>query len=393
MTEKIQILNFHVQILKLLFVWPKKCLTKTLNKLFTYGCFAFIISCNVPVVWAVAYQVSVGIDNLNIFIEALIGVFDIIGCTVVQIFLLKNQQIIAKIIEDINVFLKFCDKKVIKEIDEDCVRYTKYLLIYVTMGVILNLGWPLMSTEHCIISRGSEFYLKHDPCGMVTQHFYPFDASKPHVFWLLFVIETFYCYYICCEFSLGTATVVGLLMHIIAQVRNCGNKFQTVFNKDNDKLTTKARFVKCIKYHQAILEYSNNVCNIFNSMLIVYVTTTSCTLAVISYQIANPSTNMQDRIRYTMLLLGWLLLFFLICYYAQKLEHETVKIADSVYNSSWHDSHINIEMLKNITFIIARSQKPLTLEVRYMGTFSLVRYVSVLKTAYSFFTLLLTVTD
>ncbi|XP_030752621.1 odorant receptor Or2-like [Sitophilus oryzae] len=94
-----------------------------------------------------------------------------------------------------------------------------------------------------------------------------------------------------------------------------------------------------------------------------------------------------------MLLIGWLVLFFMVCYYGQKVSEESMNIAGSVYKSKWYEFDIDAKLRKNIILVIARAQKPLTLKAKYMGTISLVRFVRVLRRAYSFFTLLLAVTD
>ncbi|KAF7274160.1 hypothetical protein GWI33_013166 [Rhynchophorus ferrugineus] len=395
MSSNVPILNWHVQVLKYLFLWPKDCFTKKQNKFFSYGYFILSTSFAIPVVWASVYQLYVGIEDYNILVEALIAVCDITGYLVVYYCLLKNQETVENILKDIQIFLEFSEHTIITDVDEKCSYYTKYLILYVTIGVSLNVGWPLISKENCIESRGSEFYLQHDPCGMPTQNFYPFDASKPYIFWIVYIIESNYCFHICYAFSLATSIVTGLLMHVIAQLKHCGKTFEQVFNSteyhENKEQIIKQKFQWCVRYHQVILSYSERIFNVFSTMLIIYVTITSFTLAVISYQIASSKTNVQDRLRYAMLLIGWLLLFSFICFYGQKIKDESMNIADAVYNSNYFEH--NTALRRDIILVIARAQKPLTLKAKYMGTISLVRFVSVLKTAYSFFTLLLTVAD
>ncbi|XP_030752528.1 uncharacterized protein LOC115879710 [Sitophilus oryzae] len=216
--------------------------------------------------------------------ETLIAMCDITGYLIVYCSVIQNQQTLAKILKDINIFSKYCNKEVILEADEQCTYYTKYLLIYLAVGLGCNLGWPLISTKHCIRSRGTDFHLKHNPCGMPTQNFYPFDASKPHIFWIVYMMEANYCVHICYAFSLATAMVTGLLIHIIAQLKNCGAMFENVFNENEENLdgfkdAAKRKFITCVKYHQEILLYTERVFNVFSRMLIIYVTMTSFTLA------------------------------------------------------------------------------------------------------------------
>lgn len=56
----------------------------------------------------------------------------------------------------------------------------------------------------------SEYLLKHDPCGMPTHNYYPFDASKPIPFWIAFACEALLTCNICILFSMVTAIILGI---------------------------------------------------------------------------------------------------------------------------------------------------------------------------------------
>nr|QXE93263.1 odorant receptor 37 [Eucryptorrhynchus brandti] len=200
----------------------------------------------------------------------------------------------------------------------------------------------------------------------------------------------------CYFFSLATAVVVGFLMHITAHLRCCSHKFEHVFDEvdesEHSDYQVQREFANLIKYHQAIFEYAEKVFGMFGFMIVVYVSVTSFPLAITGYQIINPTANHQDRIRDTMLLIGWAMLLFLICFYAQQVIDESVKLGDSLYNSKWYKNGITMRMNKSLCIVLQRTQRPLKFKVRYLGMISLERFVLVMKTAYSVFTLLITVT-
>ncbi|XP_050296042.1 odorant receptor 67c-like [Anthonomus grandis grandis] len=384
------ILQLNIQIFKYLLLWPNASFGRALNVLLLYGYFALNVFFCTPVVWAVLYQVYVGIEDIDVMLEALIAICDIMGYLIAYGCFLKNKEIIENIIKDINIFLKYCPSRVVKDTDLLCISYTKYMIVYVAIGVAFNLVWPLVSRNSCIAQKDSEFYLMHDPCGMPTHNFYPFDANRPEIFWLVYLIEGVYVCHICFVFSLVTVTIIGLMMHIKAQLKCCGKKFQRI-NYNGDREGIQKEFVICVNYHQEILEYAKRTFNVFKSVVVGYVLITSFATAVIGYQIVQ-ADNIQDRLRYMMLLLAWMFLFFLICLHAQKLQNQSVSIADSVYNSNWYISLNDVDLKRKIMMVIARAQYPLYFKIEYIGVVSLLRFVAVMKTAYSFFTLLLTAT-
>nr|QXE93248.1 odorant receptor 22 [Eucryptorrhynchus brandti] len=394
MDNNINILDLHIKILRYLLLWPRLSLTKDINKCLLYGYFCLSVLFFTPVIWAVLYQFYVSIDDVNILLEALIAVCDIMGYMVAYVCFLKNKDLIEHIIDDISVFLQYCQANVIQDTDRLCARYTKYMLVYVSIGVTFNLSWPLMSRKYCIDEKGSLFYLRHDPCGMPTHNFYPFDASQSNVFWIVFFVEAIYVCHICFVFSIVTATILGLLMHITAQLKYCGMRIENIgkntWAKSNEAI--KEEFIICVKYHQEILMYAERIFAAFNAVVSAYVIITSFAAAIIGYQIVT-ADNIQDRLRYMMLLFAWGLLFFLICFHAQKVQDKSIAIANSVYNCEWNITSSDKVLKRYIIMVMMRAHHPLYFKMSYLGIISSSRFVTVMKTAYSFFTILLTVTD
>ncbi|KAH1027513.1 hypothetical protein HUJ05_001006 [Dendroctonus ponderosae] len=370
-----RIMQLHTNLLKCLFLWPVDTFSPGLNSLLMYGSFCISMCCGIPIISAAGYQFYVGIEDVNILLEALIGVYDIIGNTVTYVCFLRKQRQIQEIIDDIKDFFQYCGYETVRKIDSEIMRHTK-----------------------C-----SDFYIKHDPCGMPTQNLYPFEASEGIVFWVLYIIEAIFCYHTCCFFSLATVIVIGFLKHITAQLKCCAYKFEHICDYmgscKNDENVIIREFVHLIKYHQRIIKYAEKVFGIFDVMIIVYIGVTSFTLAIIGYQIAIPKTNLEDRIRYTMLLIGWVLLFYSICFYGQQVRDEasfamiSMKVGEAIYKSEWYQHQTLLGMKTDIMFVMRRTLKPLDFKATLLGEVSLIVFVAVMKRAYQLFTLLLTVTE
>ncbi|XP_023309856.1 putative odorant receptor 92a [Anoplophora glabripennis] len=111
-------------------------------------------------------------------------------------------------------------------------------------------------------------------------------------------------------------------------------------------------------------------------------------VAVIGYQIIS-ADNLMDKLRYFLHLMGWIGMLFITCFYGQMILDESITIADAAYQSEWYNGPEHFK--KMICLIIVRSQRPLLLRVASIGVVSLETFVSVIKTAYSYFALLLTI--
>ncbi|KAL1505923.1 hypothetical protein ABEB36_005371 [Hypothenemus hampei] len=232
---------------------------KWMNHRRSYGFFYYCLCTSFPVFSAAIYQFWVRIDDLKILLEALVGVGNITGYIIAYVCFLKKQKQIEELLYDFKQFIEFSELKLIEETERKVAKYTKYLLTYVTVGLMLNFIWQMFTTESCELQRGSEFYVKHDPCWMPVRNIYPFDASDRKYFWVVFPIESIYAYHISCFFSLATSTVMGFLMHISAQFKCCLDKFDHVFDdvEDNEISHNKKldEFIGIIIYHQRILVY------------------------------------------------------------------------------------------------------------------------------------------
>ncbi|XP_030756946.1 uncharacterized protein LOC115882837 [Sitophilus oryzae] len=83
---------------------------------------------------------------------------------------------------------------------------------------------------------------------------------------------------------------------------------------------------------------------------------------------------------------GYMAGVFLLCHAGQKLINETESLADSVYNSNWYEK--DAKLMRNLILIIKRSQKPLKFHAIPSGEYSYMAYTILVKTAYSYITLL-----
>ncbi|KAG5863487.1 hypothetical protein JTB14_015155 [Gonioctena quinquepunctata] len=85
-------------------------------------------------------------------------------------------------------------------------------------------------------------------------------------------------------------------------------------------------------------------------------------------------------------LLGYLVGGLVMCHYGQTLTDELSSIGEAVYASKWYLSEP--KMVRDVKFILLRCQKPFELNAFLFGTFSFTTYMLVLKTSYSYYTIL-----
>ncbi|XP_066259128.1 odorant receptor 82a-like [Euwallacea similis] len=378
--KKNHIARFPILVLKCLLIWPMDSLSYKQNLYLKTSIICYAAMSSIPIFSGVIYQVFcifyMGIDSPNVLLELLVGLGDLMGYAVAYYCFLRHHQQIEKLINDFEDFAQYSTIKVIEDTEEKSTRYTKYMLYCVLGSLTLTYIWELLSIKSCIAQRGSDYYVKHDPCGMPVRNWYPFDARQPRIFWSIYVIEIMLGYHVSVFFSLATIFIIGFLMHITSQLQCCANKFEYIFDSNSPPDLVKKEFIYLNEYHSKILKYAERVFKVFDILIIVYISLTSALMAVISYQIINPDIDTQDRIKYAVLLSVWCALVYLICYNGQIVQEESMKVGRSVYNSSWykHDG-VAIKLKSNIVFTLGRSQKPLEFRTQLFGSISLFQFM------------------
>lgn len=114
--------------------------------------------------------------------------------------------------------------------------------------------------------------------------------------------------------------------------------------------------------------------------MLMHVTLTSVVISVLGFEILVVN-NVTDSIRFTLHLLGWFVLLFLICFYGQRLIDQSTYIANGAYETLWYNCPVHVQ--KDIRMIIMRSQKPLTLNALNIGVMS---FATFLKASENFVT-------
>lgn len=120
-------------------IWPFDGLDYYQNYYLMRGCFAYACFCSIPVFSGAAFQFFVGIDNVKVLLEVLVGVGNITGYNIAYVCFLKNQEKIQFLIRDFQEFVQFSGLEIIEKTEEKATRYTKCKLKLTVLNFITNL--------------------------------------------------------------------------------------------------------------------------------------------------------------------------------------------------------------------------------------------------------------
>ncbi|XP_033231958.1 odorant receptor 67c-like [Belonocnema kinseyi] len=195
--------------------------------------------------------------------------------------------------------------------------------------------------------------------------------------------------------SLHLPILVSLVKMIV--LRCCRRKMQkllTFIIKDWDNKTSKEYNIM-IEYGQ----FSKKICigmlkDTFNPILFAQLFANSVQFCIQGYQLIyyftdkNSKSVFYDMMYIVMLLSYMILMFYLYCYVAETLQFESLRLAQTVYNSDWY--YLPPQRIRDLLLIIQRSRKPVVITAGNIWVLNSELFAQLLKTSLGYLSVLLT---
>lgn len=124
--------------------------------------------------------------------------------------------------------------------------------------------------------------------------------------------------------------------------------------------------------HNRLLELSGRLQTIYGTFLLIFFAQISIIVSLISFQLA-ATESFLVAVPFLVLTLNDALIF---CHYGQKLHDSSLRVYDGIYESNWYEIR-DLKIMRNIQFIILRSQKPKVLQARGFAIIKLNTFMGV----------------
>ncbi|XP_045467047.1 odorant receptor 49b-like [Harmonia axyridis] len=141
--------------------------------------------------------------------------------------------------------------------------------------------------------------------------------------------------------------------------------------------------VKCISEHQSIIRTIQDFNNMMKHYLLFDFSLHALQISGVFFFIAKNMLNSNNFLNYVYAL-SLLIQLFILYWYGQKLLDENESISNAIYMSKWYCEDIKSQRL--ILLLMQRSQKPLGLMIGPIGIVQLEKFLMILKTVYTIFT-------
>ncbi|KAF7265516.1 hypothetical protein GWI33_021089 [Rhynchophorus ferrugineus] len=256
--------------------------------------------------------------------------------------------------------------------------FSSLYYVFTTVSVILYGIVSFFDTKQCKLMN--ERKGTHEICDAVTPLWWPSAYMNP---WVKAFITAYLL--LSCEYYLPASGVVSVIVWestilIEAKINHLKVLFKDCLN-DDDPTRKREKLNFCIRYHLEIYR----LCDEINRLSKWIIGQLSFAAAIVIGCIANQMIK-QYSVGSMFHLVGYTIVVFLACHTGQIIKNKTYDIQDALYESKWID--VDREMARDVQFVILRCQTPAVLKAIPLGTFDYSVWIVILKTSYSYVTLL-----
>ncbi|XP_028157083.1 odorant receptor 67c-like [Ostrinia furnacalis] len=160
-----------------------------------------------------------------------------------------------------------------------------------------------------------------------------------------------------------------------------------MYNDADWERTHRKLLANIIRRHHALIRLAGDVENLFSFALLVNFFNSSIIICFCGFCCV--IVEKWNEMVYKSFLTTALSQTWLLCWYGQRLLESSEGVSDALYNSGWYKATKKIK--SSILIMIHRSQKEVHVTTYGFSVISLASYTTIIKTAWSYFTLLLNI--
>ncbi|XP_037874908.1 odorant receptor 94b [Bombyx mori] len=273
------------------------------------------------------------------------------------------------------------DKQHLIQNKKEVTRFARLLLTYVTVGGFI---WPM---SFC-------FRRIKDP-NTVVPFYVPFTPDN----WTKFILQLFMLCFPIFWVGYGHVTLDCLIVTYYAQAQvqlkiikyNLENLFESTKSDiriSNSDVDVKNRFLHYVKRFDKVNWLINEVTDIFNPCLTFQFFTSSVAICMVIYKLSDTYIVSLEFVFLLNFIFVLLTQMFIYCYYGNVVSYESKYINTSLYLSDWSSASPGVR--KMFLIVMPRWTRPLVVRIARVVPLSLDSFVSIVKSSYTLYTILVT---
>ncbi|XP_050315963.1 odorant receptor 67c-like [Anthonomus grandis grandis] len=319
-------------------------------------------------------------NNIDIEISEDIGdLTGFVGCMVVCLTFLFHHSRWSHLFNNILDFKHFGTPPDYGKIVKRGNFISLICLLYTIPGMLWYCFVSYMQVPECKELNVQKHL--NEPCGMVNPTWLPIKDVSGTSFIVCYLFQVIGIFvYLPSAFAICIIPWEAVEV-IVARINHLKGIFKEAFESDDIEYSRK-KLGYCISYHQDILTMSKELSELVRITIGSTFLTAAIVIGSLGSQLLREST--PKAISFVM---GYISATFFVCHAGQRLIDESLNLANFVYDSRWYE--VSPKLRKELVFVLTRCQKAMCLAASaYMGSAGYVLFCIMIKTSYSYLTLL-----
>nr|AVH87263.1 odorant receptor 22 [Holotrichia parallela] len=233
---------------------------------------------------------------------------------------------------------------------------------------------------------------------LILRSVYPFDWNQTYVYEVIYIWQYVTQWYILILVNTFDFFMIPVVMVCTVQFGILQDVFKNILSQKSrrqrllifgDVISDRDMILRCLDHQQMLISICNQLEEIFRFAILFQFVTSTAALCSSALMLQVDSSHFMEMLTFV---IAHMFQLFYYCFVGSELISYSENMANAIYKCNWHLSD-NREFMKALTLILQRCQKPQRLTAVGIVDLNFVSYLTVLRVAFSFYTLLTKVID
>ncbi|XP_063531924.1 odorant receptor 49b-like [Cydia strobilella] len=272
------------------------------------------------------------------------------------------------------------DEEVIDVMDEYIRKSRRVIYLFWLMAICCNISLftePYQKNQ--VVENGTDTYVP-------VFHFYvPFNQEVPPGYYYSMVLQTIVGNIMSSYVISWDSLVMPTLIFFAGQLK-ISRVYCTKAIDPESKERSHQNIIECHRFHTTLIKHQKLFQKLISSVMFIYLIAVSINLGSSIIDISNASGDLPAMMAAMLFVFGILVQLLIFYWFSNEVTEESLSVSSGIFESKW--IIMDAKTQKEVALLQYTTSKRLCFKAGPCNDMSLSTFIAIIKTSYSFFTLL-----